>query len=334
MTAVVTRKDEGVALVTVLMIVAAMATVAVTLSSAVLASTNRAKSLDASAQIDWLVFAAEEYARLSVSDAILATEGKLVAGMPGLGQPLVFEAEGGLITVVVQDGSNCFNLNALRSASTASRGDEQPAGTNTPSAAEDFRSLLTLAGLQDIDGEALTASIIDWMDPDQAPGLSGAEDSYYSTPNLNYRTSGQPMSEMAEMLPVRYMSHDIYDALQPLVCTLPKEEQQPLNINTIPESRAALLSLAFSSALTVEAARDLIFQRPAGGWTSLDEFMALPAIAEIAPELRRDGMLSVTASYVDVRSAIEYRGTRRVFELDFELDGAGLATTIHRERKG
>ena len=254
--------------------------------------------------------------------------------MPGLGQPVVFQAEGGLITVVVEDGSNCFNLNALRSATTASRGDEQAAGTGVQTTAEDFVSLLNLAGIEGIDGEALTASLIDWMDPDQAPGLSGAEDSYYSTPTLNYRTSGLPMSEMAEMLPVRYMSPDIYEALQPLVCALPKEQQQPLNINTIPESRAALLSLAFSGALSVEAARDLIFQRPTGGWASVEEFLALPAIAEIAPELRRDSMLSVTASYVDVRSAIEYRGTRRVFELDFALDGAGLATTIHRERKG
>ena len=42
------HKEAGVALVTVLMIVASMSIVAVMISSAVLASTNRAKTLDAS----------------------------------------------------------------------------------------------------------------------------------------------------------------------------------------------------------------------------------------------------------------------------------------------
>ena len=324
-------REDGVALITVLMIVAAMAAAAVGLSSAVLSSTSRAKSLDASAQADWLVSGAEEYARLTVAEMAGAAEGRLFAGMPGLDTPIQFRVEGGLLTVTGHDVSNCFNLNRLRSA-PASQSGEEAGGTMRPR--EAFAELVRLAGVEDSDPEALAASLADWMDRDQTPQLNGAEDSYYISSARQYRTSGQPLAESEELRAIRNFTPEVVEALMPLVCLRDETVTQKLNINTLSEREAPLLSLVMSGALPVDRARDVIFQRPPGGWSSVEDFLKVPAIAGIAPDLRRTDLLSVQSTHIDVTAAIEYRGTRRVVDILFELNGAAPAKTLRRQRKG
>lgn len=71
------KSERGVALVTVLMIVAAMSAVAVTLSSTVLSTTSRARAVDAASQADWLALSSEEFGRVLIEEMFTATEGKL-----------------------------------------------------------------------------------------------------------------------------------------------------------------------------------------------------------------------------------------------------------------
>ena len=166
------QREDGAALVTVLMIVAAMSAIAVGLSSAVLASTGRARALDASAQADWLTLAAEEFGRSSISELFTTAEGRIVAGMPGLGEPVVFDVEGGQISVTGRDASNCFNVNALR---TPAAGADSTARQTEKTPRDDYLQLLKLVPDLEGDPEPLLASLVDWMDRDQTPGLNGAE---------------------------------------------------------------------------------------------------------------------------------------------------------------
>ena len=325
------HNEAGVALVTVLMIVASMSIVAVMISSAVLASTNRAKTLDASAQADWFVAGADQFAALAIEDLVATSGARLFDGMPGLSQAMNFDLEGGVISITGTDATNCFNVNRLRDAGRAAAGDASEVAT---SVRDDFEMLLDLAGLEGLNPETMTSAVIDWMDPDQSPGLGGAEDSYYAGLPLPYRTSGQPLASLSELRAIRYFEPDLIDALDPLLCAYPSEENQVFNINTLTEQEAPLLSLAMSGALTVEAARDVLFQRPPGGWESVSTMMELPELAQISPELRRADMLSVEASHIGVRTVIEYRGLRRIYDVLFSVEENGSVTAIRRERKG
>lgn len=325
------KSESGVALVTVLMIVAAMSAVAITLSSAVLASTSRARAIDSASQADWLVLSAEEVGRAAIGDMVTATEGKLFAGMPGLAEPTVIDVEGGRVVLTGRDGGNCFNVNTLASANTA-RTPGLEAAEGSP--ADTFESLLELAEAGDGNASGLTASLADWLDPDQSPGMSGAENAFYASASVPYRTPGQPMQSISELRSVRYFTPGVYEALEPLLCALPQEESVVLNINTLDQTQAPLLSLAFSGALTVEGAGDLIFQRPNGGWESVDIFLTEPAIREIAPALRRTDMLSVESRYVAVRAGVQFRDARRLVDILFAVDGPDSVKTLWRERKG
>lgn len=322
--------EEGVALVTVLMIVAAMSVVGVLLSSAVLASTQRARALDANSQAGWFVTGAAQYGERLVGDLVSASEGKLFTGMPKLGEPISFPIEGGLITLRGHDASNCFNVNALGTAPDA--GATGKGGQVSPH--EDYAELISLLNVEGLDAEAAAATLADWIDADQSPGLSGAEDSFYLGETPPYRTSGQPLENLSELRAVRYYTPALVAALRPMICALPLEEPQVFNINTMSEEQAPLLSLAMSGALSVEAARDVLFRRPPGGWGSVDDFAAEPAISAIAPELRRMDMLSVSSTHIGVDAAIEYRGVRRSVDLLYAVNLAGPAELLRLERRG
>lgn len=325
------QSEKGVALVTVLMIVAAMAAVAVTLSSTVLASTSRARAIDAATQADWLVQSAEEVGRAAIRDMVRLTEGKLFADMPGLVEPTVFPVEGGVITLTGRDGGNCFNVNSLIDAN-ATRTAGLEAAEGTPG--EDFQTLLTIMDIEKGNAPGLMASLADWIDADQSPGISGAENAFYGAPDLRYRTPGQPMQSISELRAVRYFTPPVIDALEPVLCARPGQDSVVLNINTLTEAQAPLLSLAFSGALTLDAAADLIFKRPTGGWESVEVFLTEPAVREINPALRQTDMLSVESRYVSVEAAIQFRETRRLVEIVYAIDGPDTVKKIWRERKG
>lgn len=320
-------RESGVALVTVLMIVAAMSTVAIMLSSAVLASTNRAKALDANAQADWYVTGAGAFAEVVLAELIAETGPALFAGMPMLNQPMTFEVDGGALSVTGRDATNCFNINTLR---------QEPAGSENELSGprEEFRNLLDVTEIDGLDAEEATAVIADWMDADRSPGLGGAEDSYYAGQTPPYRTSGQLMYSLNELRAVRSFTPELIEALAPILCAYPDETGQTFNINTLTEQQAPLLTLAMSGALSVEAARDAIFQRPPGGWESVEALMALPEFAQISPELRRTQMLSVQSSHIGVTTVIEYRGVRRIYDQLLALEENGTVETVRRERRG
>lgn len=326
------KSEEGVALITVLMIVAAMSAVAVALSAAVMSATTRARTVDAASQADWLALASEEVGRALIEEMFTASEGRLSVDMPGFAEPVRFPIEGGEITMRASDGGNCFNVNRLRI--TPVREDENAVGVSGPNAAEDFESLLKLAEVGDQNLTGLVYSAADWIDADQSPGLNGAENAYYASSGLQYRTPGLPMIDASELRAVRYYTPDVMDALGPLVCALPESGEQTLNINTLTAAQAPLLSLAFSGALSVEAARDLIFQRPVGGWPDVETFLTEPAIRQISPDLRRSKLLSVLTEYVRVQAAIDFANRRRTVEIMYRRNGAQRIETVWRERKG
>ena len=325
------QKEAGVALVTVLMIVASMSIVAVMISSAVLVSTSRAKALDASAQADWFVAGAEQFAALVIENLVANSGARLFEGMPGLSQAMNFDLEGGMISITGTDATNCFNVNRLRHAGRAAAGG---ASEETDAVRDEFETLLDLSGIEGVDPETMTSALIDWMDADQSPGLGGAEDSFYAGLPVPHRTSGQPLASLSELRAIRYFEPDLIDTLDPLLCAHPSEEDQVLNINTLTEREAPLLSVAMSGALSVAAARDILFQRPPGGWDSVGAMMELPELAQISPDLRRADMLSVKASHIGVRTVIEYRGLRRIYDVLFRVEDNGTVSAIRRERKG
>ncbi len=180
--------------------------------------------------------------------------------------------EQGFIEIQARDLNGCFNLNALAG--------EEP-GPNL----DRFKALLR--GL-DIP-EPVADETRDWIDADQSVLGFGAEDNDYLGLQPAYRTSGQPLAHVSELRLMRSMAAEHLQRLRPHVCVLPNDALK-LNVNTAtshalaalaPELNASELSMLTESPRT---------------FANLDEFTKVAAGFE--PVMAH---LGVTSEYFEVQ---------------------------------
>lgn len=322
--------QRGAALVTVLMIVAAMSAVAVGLTQVVTQATQRARALDGQAQIRYYAIAAEEVAQSRLGGLLADVQGKVVAGMPGLNEVQTIPVEGGYLRVRASDATNCFDLNGL-----VSRVGE----TTTPEADEikSYVGLLEDAGFDRSDAQDLATAVVDWMDSDTAAGVGGAEDGYYASENPPYRTSGQPLSSIRELRAIRGYAPDVIARVEHLICARPLHTDAPnytLNLNTLTLEQAPLLGLIFNGGMRIEDARRLIGARPVGGWPDLESFFLEPIVAQVSPDLYRIERMGLVTTSVAVYGEVAYRDQVMSIQYLFETLPGQQVRTLRRERLG
>ncbi|MGQ0587862.1 MAG: type II secretion system minor pseudopilin GspK [Gammaproteobacteria bacterium] len=217
------RRARGVALITVLLVVA-IATLAATalLSSASLAI-HRTASLRDSEQAWWVARGVDAWVL-----GILESD-RRDSQYDGLDEDWALPVDGlpvdqGFITGRIEDLQGRLNLNSL--------------SPKNPKSLEQFRRLLR--ALPDLDAPpGLVDAIVDWSDADQQPSsMNGAEDGEYLTLDPPYRTANRPFTVVSELLAVRGMTPKLYQALQPSLAALPADSggrATPINVNTAGE---------------------------------------------------------------------------------------------------
>lgn len=327
------ERQRGAALLTVLMIVAAMSVAALAITNAVTDATKRSRSLEAQAQLTLYAISAEEVAKARLAEVLAPLENKLFAELPGLGEPQVIPVEAGVFTVTARDATNCFDLNSL---ATEGENGRLVADTTAQGA---FQSLLG-AVIEDgfaSDLVGLVSSLTDWMDDNSVPGSGGAEDSYYLSETPSYRTSGQRLASLDELRAIRGYTPDVLMRIAPLVCALPigMNIQRPqMNINTLTEDHAPLLQAALSPALSLDDIRGLIASRPQGGWPDVQSLLEDPAVKRIDPSRIQTDRLGLVSTLVEVSANVSYRGHDMTMRYLFEAVPGRPIRTLRRERIG
>ena len=325
--------ERGAALLTVLMIIAAMAVAALAVSSAITQSTQRARSLDAQAQLGLYAVSAEEVAKARMTAILEPLQSRLSVDLPGYNEPQIVPVDGGAFTVIVRDKTNCFDVNRL---AQETRSDNEAVDSGT----RDAYMFLLAALLEDsfnTDVTSLVSSLNDWMDANSVPGNGGAEDSYYLSETPSYRTSGRPLETLDELRAIRGYSAEIFLTLQPVLCALPSSVQrtsEALNINTLEEVDAPLLQLAFGDALSLDDARALIDSRPIGGWAEVQTLLEDPIVSRIDPNRIQTDRLGLVTSLVEVSTNVSYRGYDMTMRFLFEALPGQPIRTLRRERIG
>ena len=327
------RQERGAALLTVLMIIAAMAVAALAVSSAVTQSTQRARSLDAQAQLGLYATAAEEVAKARMTTVLDPLQSRLSVDLPGYNEPQIIPIDGGAFTVTARDLTNCFDVNKLAQAGESADADVDTSARN----AYEFLITSLMEESFTSDVSTLVSSLSDWMDENSVPGDGGAEDSYYLSEVPSYRTSGQPLETIDELRAVRGYTPEVYAILRPILCALPDTVQRTsdaLNINTLEESDAPLLQLAFNQALSIEDARALIASRPIGGWLEIEDLLEDPIVKRIDPNRIRRDRLGLVTNLVEVSANVSYRGHEMTMRYIFEALPGQPIRTLRRERVG
>lgn len=305
-------KEYGAALLSVLLLVAIMSVAALAMFETTMTSVRHARLTDGRAQIAWQVSGAEE-AGLSVLQEISeTTRGVVTLNTPGLGVPVITGARGAQTVATLEDDSNCFNLNALRTQEDTEDfglGGDGLEGVSPEGAGLDvfghYQNLLLSAGFSERVAEALVATLADWLDPDSTTRLNGAESNYYASLRpAAYRASGVPLAGVSELRAVRGYDQEVFQTLLPLVCARATSEMAVLNLNTLTPEQAPLLSMVFSAELEPEEAVRIINDRPAVGWTSIDDLFQFDATERIAPAFRTPDLMSLTSSHFRLRGRV------------------------------
>ena len=208
--------------------------------------------------------------------------------------------EGGELRVQISDLSARFNLNSLVRQ-----------GQPNDAAMAQFRRLLLGLQIETPYAERL----LDWLDADdQASGAYGAEDNQYLLQQPPYRAGNRALADVSELRLLLEMNEVDYQRVSPYVTALPAEAT--LNVNTA--SARVLASVA--DGLSLSAALGLVAARGSEGYDKPEGFTGQPALAGLQPQSQA---LGVGSQYFQVVSEVRIGDRRQV-----------LRSTLHRASDG
>jgi general secretion pathway protein K len=283
-----------------LLLVAALSAVSVAMSDGLRLAARRAANAEARDQALWYALGAETLARQTLRRDYEASPERTTLEAPWA-RGVAFEIDGGRIVGALVDRANCFNLNALALA------DERRGYVANPETRAELVALAHALGVHPADAERFAAAASDWIDRDESPIGRGAEDFDYAGLEPPYRAANTLFAEVEEARALAGLGEDVFRALRPHLCAYPDTSPAVLNVDTLRAEDAALLVALLGEALSLDAARDVIAERPAGGWASAEEFWALEAMRAIAVEEAARERIAVTTGYFELRAQVFYR---------------------------
>jgi len=211
------RTQQGIALITALLVLAIVVVLAAHLAQESALSLRRTENLLHQGQGQAYLQGAEDWAR-----QILARDDR---GIDHLGEPWAtplppIPVEGGEIQGRLVDLQGRLNLNALLAK------DGQP----EPLMRQRLICVLHKAGIE--QAEAALDALADWQDADSEVRPLGAEDGVYQALPRPYRAGNQPLLSRLELILIQGFDPAAVDRLQALVAALPANTD--VNLNTAP----------------------------------------------------------------------------------------------------
>ena len=297
-------REQGMALLTVLMLVAVMGALTATALETINRSMRMAGNSRVAMQARYTVLGAEVMALERIAALVGMAGERLPAGWSGREFTFPTPDKAGTIHARVSDGGNCFNLNSVADGGSPTTLRARPRGI------AQFRALMTTLGISEAEAGRAAFTLADWIDADSSPLPLGGEDEAYTRLSPAYRTGNTMLAEVSELRAVAGITPEIYEVVRPWVCALPTTELSPINVNTLEAAQAPLLTMILPGRLTPDAARQVMAGRPAGGWTDvLDFWEPLAALNPSSEELE------------------QVKLTSRWFALEIDMDIAGTALT-------
>ncbi len=318
--------ERGAALLSTLIIVALMSVAALVALDALARAVSLSKVGQARTEAVWVSQSAEMVGASLLADTIRLTNGRISESTPGLGEPQLFQTQHGMLTAVLSDASNCFNLNALARPAT---GD----GLQIDRVMlERYRRLLRELEFTAIEARRLADGLADWMDADTLARSDGAEADYYEALEWPYRPSGQMLESLNELAAIAGYTQENIERLKGHICTRPNQEQSVLNLNTLGAEQYPLLIALFGPSLDPDTARRLIEERPAQGWSSVNEFLAQPSLGALEGQVFGTEYVSVVSRYFALSADINIAATRSHLDVLYYVAPAGEVRTLWRRR--
>ncbi len=319
----------GVALLSVLLLVAVMSVLLMSVLDDIRFGLRRASNAQTVAQAQWYSLGAEALAQSRIRALATRSAGRTTLAGGWNDKPFLFplgegDGEPGIVSARLRDSTACFNLNSVVQGA-----GEQWQRSEIGSA--QYLALLEALEFAPALAESLAARLVDWIDSDSQPQPGGAEDSAYAA--LPQRTSGSLLAEVSELRALKGYDAESFARLRPHVCALPTAELSPVNINTLEEDDLVILQMLTANAVSAPEAGRILASRPAEGWVDTLSFWAQPALARAAVPNRVLQQVSVRSRFFALHTEVQYAQAQVVLSTLIEQDAAGQ-TRVRARRWG
>jgi len=320
-----TKRQRGIALITILMILAIMVTIATTMTGRMTSSLLRTEGLNFSQKVYWYGQASVEFSRMILNND-LADSDIISLDQIWATPDMVFPVDEGTISGSLKDYRSCFNVNALAVA------DKD--GVRALPVVQ-FQTLLEALDVEEYIAEVIAESTRDWIDENDAEDASqGGEDRVYEARSVSYLTANNLMVDISELRAVQGVTGKIFERIKPYLCALPVSEQL-INVNTVTVEQSDILYALFKPELsfTEEEFADLLQDRPTSGWESTAKFLESDLFSGRSVPEEIKAQLSVTSEFFELYGVAEFQQRLMALKLLFKIENK-KATTIRFQYAG
>jgi general secretion pathway protein K len=336
------NKQQGVALIIVLMIVAIVSVLATEMGGRLQLQIKRASNIKENNQAFWYAMGAEQLARKSIK-LLIDGDGSVIHLDQEWDEEFAYPIDGGGIQAQLVDMQSCFNLNALKDPQSGLDATQN----NTPNNPEDAKSLLSdrrLAFerlLEEVEPaipsyniELLSDSLVDWLDTNNSPTDLGAEDSEYESLQFPYVAANNFMVHKSELRLINGVEAPWLKALLKLVCVLPNDNLFQINVNTVTEENAAVIVAA--TGLTLSDATSIIANRGSDGYQTAADFLNDPSIQALETKLNaeQEKWFDVKTSHFLLHTKAQYNDATFAMQTLFKVDTDKKVIVIRRDFSG
>lgn len=304
------KTQLGVALITVMLIVALSAVIAAQMTARLQLQLQRTANIQLNQQAYWYAMGAEAFTKRVLLMSAKDNEDVTHLGQQWAAGYTKFPVAAGEISGEIKDLHSCLNLNAIKASPTNAGGGGNNAG-NTIQKAPPHEALealivaLNIDGIAEFEAEFMADALFDWLDSNDAiVSAGGAEDNDYASKEFPYLAANNYLASINELRLVEHFTVPVIEALKAFVCVIPDSNEHKININTLdvdkPELLHALIGVSVSEASEILEARDEKGFEEIGDFYNMPEMLAAKLTDDQKQQFVVDSeyfTLSATASF-------------------------------------
>lgn len=327
------RKQRGVALIIVLLIVAIVSVLATEMGGRLQLQIKRASNIKENNQAYWNAMGAEQFARKSIKQ-LIDEDGDVIHLEQPWNQEFVYPIEGGGIQAQLVDMQSCFNLNALREPEAGSAGTIVGSNPLLPERILAFKRLLERIepAIPSYNIDTLVDSLVDWLDDDDKLSDFGAEDSQYESLQFPYMAANNYMLHKSELRLINGVEVLWLRELLKLVCVIPNDSLFIINVNTVTEENAAVIAAA--TGLPLSDAKSVLANRGSEGFKTTEDFLNDPSIQALTLTTEQKKWFDVKTEHFILHTKTKYNDATFAMQTLFKVDSNKNVIVIRREFSG
>ena len=314
------HKQSGVALITVMLIVALCAVIASQMTARLQIQMQRSANIAFNQQAYWYAMGAEAFSKRVLITAFKGDEEVTHLGQIWAQGETTYPIDFGEISGEITDLQSCLNLNALRaplSNKNADNGSNSGNNTNNTNNAKKvparlaFEALLInlqLDNVSQFEAEYMADALTDWLDENSSiSSAGGAEENDYASREFPYLAANHYLASVNELRIIEHFTPIIIEAIKPYVCVIPESDQHLININTLSSDQAELLQALLDS--TLDEAQDILSARGEKGFASIDDFYNLPEVVKLENFNDKKEQFVVDSEYFTLKASASFNNS-------------------------